>query len=41
MSERRLSAAVTGLLVLGFMSFCRPETSPSCHGAYDLYFVLD
>ncbi|XP_026994205.1 ANTXR cell adhesion molecule 2a [Tachysurus fulvidraco] len=41
MPKISLSAAVTGLLVLGFMSSCRPDTSPSCHGAYDLYFVLD
>ncbi|KAF5905602.1 anthrax toxin receptor 2, partial [Clarias magur] len=34
-------AAVTALLLFGFISSFAAETPPSCHGAYDLYFVLD
>ncbi|KAK3538793.1 hypothetical protein QTP86_015914 [Hemibagrus guttatus] len=40
-AEKPFTAAVTAILLLGFISSCRPESSPSCHGAYDLYFVLD
>ncbi|MCJ8746972.1 hypothetical protein PDJAM_G00147930 [Pangasius djambal] len=40
-AEQHLAAAVTALLLLGVMSPLRADTSPSCHGAYDLYFVLD
>ncbi|KAM9446354.1 anthrax toxin receptor 2 [Clarias gariepinus] len=38
---KHVSAAVTALLLFGFISSLRAETPPSCHGAYDLYFVLD
>lgn len=39
--EKPFTASVTALLLLGLISSCTPESSPSCHGAYDLYFVLD
>ncbi|XP_053509982.1 ANTXR cell adhesion molecule 2a [Ictalurus furcatus] len=39
--EKHFTAAATALLLLGFISSFRAETAPSCHGAYDLYFVLD
>ncbi|KAI5613099.1 anthrax toxin receptor 2 precursor [Silurus asotus] len=39
--EKNWSVAVTALLLLGFIPSFRADTAPSCHGAYDLYFVLD
>uniref|UniRef100_A0A4W4DPM0 Anthrax toxin receptor n=1 Tax=Electrophorus electricus TaxID=8005 RepID=A0A4W4DPM0_ELEEL len=39
-TKNHFTVAVTAILVLGFVSSCKAET-PDCHGAYDLYFVLD
>ncbi|KAM9858354.1 anthrax toxin receptor 2 [Aulostomus maculatus] len=38
----RWASAAVGALLLGlFVSSCLAEDEASCHGAYDLYFVLD
>ncbi|XP_060763233.1 ANTXR cell adhesion molecule 2a isoform X2 [Neoarius graeffei] len=41
MPEKGLRMAATALLLLGLISPLGAEPPPSCHGAYDLYFVLD
>lgn len=39
--QKGLSTAVLLLLLLGLSSVCSTAEEQHCHGAYDLYFVLD